>query len=146
MSGHKSRVTALQALVTGTQLPAADITRIVAELNQVFESGRVRRLPRRLLLQVIHSSRALDSTLSGLIMLTGGQRPDSIGKALHYLMVTGLNGNRLTKPLRNQYQSDIVVKRNTYMHEAGAFPANAAEIAQLLADMQSCFTDVIALW
>jgi hypothetical protein len=82
----------------------------------------------------------------GLITPSGGGIPQSLGKALTYLMTTGLNGNRMTKPLGDKYQTDIVKKRNECMHEAGAFPAGTAEVAKLLSDMQSCLSDAISLW
>jgi len=146
MSGHRARVSALQTLVAGSPLPPIEVQRINNEFEEVFQAGRVRRIPRRLLLQVLHSTRALDSTLAGLIVLSGAAAPKSLGNALTSLKKTGLNGHKLAEPLRQLYQRDIVDRRNTYMHGAGTFPASTAEIAQLLDDMQSCCADVLLLW
>jgi hypothetical protein len=145
MSGYRSRVTALQALVAGSRIPAVTAGAVLAELNEVATSGRVRRLYRRLLLQVLHGTRALDSALVALIVVTGGAAPTSLGNALVYLQRTGLNGNRLPEPLRRRYQRDIVAVRNLYMHQAGAFPATVGEVAQLLDDMQACLADALNL-
>jgi len=146
MSGHRARVTALQTLIAGSPLPPNDIQRVIRELNEVFVAGRVRIPYRRLLLQVLHSTRALDSTLGGLITASGGAPPNSLGNALRHLKRTGLNRNRLTETLGSHYQREIVKPRNTYMHQAGSYPASTAEIAKLLADMQQCLVDAVNLW
>jgi len=146
VSGHKARVSALQTVVAGSPLPPNDVQRITTELTQVYTAGRVRLVGRRLLLQVLHSTRALDSTLAALILAAGGQGPTSLGNSLNHLRQVGLNGNRLTETLRIRYQNGIVRPRNVYMHQAGAYPANTTEVGQLLADMQACLVDAINLW
>ncbi len=57
--------------------------------------------------------------------------------------VSGLG--RLTETDRNLFQTNIVTKRNIYLHEAGKFPLNDAEMAVLLSEIDRCLSIVTAL-
>ena len=146
MSGHRARVYALTALVAGSPLPAAQSAVVQQELREVYEVRRVRNVARRLLLQILHSTRALDTSLAALIQAAGGPPSRSLGSALVYLETSGIHGNHLLPALRRRYQTNIVENRNKYMHEAGLFPVNTLEIATLLSEMQACLVDAYQLW
>jgi hypothetical protein len=156
MSDHKSRVTTIQAILTGTPVSnAPNYTVIRGELNDVMSAKRIADVKRRQLLQVLHSTRALDSALSAFI----GQRwsslmppvpPNprrSLGGYLVWLSTHTETGRIARLPIASQsrYQRTIVDIRNRYMHEAGATPRNDAEIDRLLSEMQLCISQVVAL-
>jgi hypothetical protein len=68
MATHRRRIAALKGLVAGSVLGGtATETRVNAEFDLVVVSGNVRTRSRRYLLQVLHSTRALDSALSAFV-------------------------------------------------------------------------------
>ena len=148
MSTHIRRIRAMQALLAGSPISyRAAYPTIIGELNEVSQAGKIKRNGRKQLLQVLHSTRALDTSLSELIAHYGIHvRTAALGSYLYGFSnhrVAGLS--QLPLAQRNHYQYAIVNKRNFYMHCAGAFPANNAEIRTLLAEMQSCLIDVLSL-
>jgi hypothetical protein len=146
MSGHRARISALTAIVAGNPLPPHQSGVVQRELGEVYAVRTVRNTARRLLLQVLHSTRALDTGLTALITVAGGPQPHSLGNALLYLERTGIHGNHLPAALRRRYQTNIVDSRNKYMHEAGVFPVVDLEVALLLSEMQACLVDAFRLW
>ncbi len=155
MTVTRNRMSTLKTLVAGSRIPAPMSGVVQAEYEQVFEARRVRNVQRRLLIQVLHSTRALDTALSSLIAALaippmpkpGGNPivfpPHSLGSMLRYLGKTGLNGNVMLAA--SVYQQSIVNDRNRYMHCAGEFPTTAAEIDTLLNEMQMCLVDAFSL-
>lgn len=146
MTAIRSRVTALQAIVAGSPLPLNDARTVIREFQEVLDADRVRRVPRRLLLQVLHSTRALDTGLSALLTAGGVIPSTSLGRMLRQLESPGLHGNQLPAGTAAYYQACIVNSRNRYMHEAGTFPSVAMEILTLLSDMDACLTQAYRLW
>ena len=150
---YKARVRTLQALVMGTSCLATHtkLQNIQSEFNEVYAVRKVRRGTRRRILEVLHSTRALDTALGAFVgyygcRVPGCSAPRSLGqylKALRHHSVAGLR--QLTKTDQKRFQSGIVDLRNQYMHEAGAFPAADAEIQVLLAEMHTCLTVVFRL-
>lgn len=148
MSDSKRRVGLMQSLVAGSPVSStgkhADIQ---AEFHEVLLARRVLRRPRKRLLQVLHSTRALDSTLKEFTTLHGCQPSSpSLGKYLY-----ALNDGRcaslgtITDQERDHYLAQIVQLRNKYMHEAGEMPADDSEVLTLLAEMQACLQRVLTL-
>ncbi len=147
MSSHRKRIDALKALIAASTIQAADKSTISAEFEEVQSCARVRNTPRRWLLQVLHSTRALDTALAVYILTHGGRDPRILGQALIYVRDnTGPNGNNLPESWRSTYQTNIVNGRNRYMHQAGHFPGNSTEIATLLKWMERCLTHVLTRW
>jgi hypothetical protein len=111
--------------------------------------NRVSAIPaesRRRLLQILHSTRALDTALKAFVQHHAIQAKPSLGGYLTALtghQVVGLR--RLTPARQAQYQQRIVSPRNKYMHEAGTAPTDHHEILGLLSEMQSCLAEVTAL-
>lgn len=148
MSDRVRRISALKVLVAGSPgLVGTPLQpKIIDEFDEVI---RVRGLqPRRRcrLLQILHSTRALDSALAAFLDYHGCRgeaKPPSLGGYLKIL--TGLTElttrtgyvtpNRLPQHARDGYQKKIVKNRNRYMHESGKYPVNDAEISDLLAEM-----------
>jgi len=144
---RRNRIQFLQTLVAGSVVSNAsnyaDISRELIEVNLV---QRVRRDNRRQLLELFHLSRAFDSTLSSFTRHYGCTNATSLGGYLKFLRDTGISPTRrLSEPLRMDYRTKIVDKRNEYMHKAGKFPAGDQEIVTLLSNMESCLSTVFAL-
>jgi len=150
---HKARVRTLQALVMGTPCLAAHskLHSIQDEFNEVYAVRKVRRATRRRILEVLHSTRALDTTLATFVghhgcRSPGKPAPVNLGRYLYALRdhtVAGLG--RLAETQRHHFDSNIVKLRNRYMHEAGTFPAIDADVQVLLSEMDTCLTVVFRL-
>ena len=146
MSSNWRRISALQALVAGSPIPQPVRAQVNQEFAEVYNTRRIRKVPRRLLLEVLHSTRALDTALASYIVEAGGPQPVSLGAALYHLVSPGIHSNRLSPQSRQHYQAAIVDSRNDYMHQAGKFPSAPSEISALLTEMHSCLTDALSLW
>lgn len=148
MSDNKRRVRFMQSLVAGSPISRtvkhADVQ---AEFEEVLLARRVLKRSRKRLLQVLHSTRALDSTLKEFTDLHGcSPSSPALGRYLYALR----NGNctslgRISEQERDRYQTQIVDLRNRYMHEAGLMPANDSEVLTLLAEMEACLQRVLTL-
>lgn len=150
MSVYQRRVNTIRALVAGSVISTnpALLARIDQELQEVYRVVRVPQLPRRRLLQVLHTTRSLDSGLAFFLQHHAVPHP---GRALgSYLRALVQNaGHPVLAPLpvgaRTHYQASIVDVRNRYMHEAGAFPGTDGEIMTLLSEMDACLAQVLSL-
>lgn len=123
-------------------------TVIYNEFEEIARSVLIFRTGRRQLLQILHSTRALDTSLRELMVYHGipTRRRNSLGQYLRaFGNHTVVGVGRLPDIQRRHYQVAIVDQRNKYMHQAGAFPQSDAEIRSLLSEMQSCLFDVISL-
>jgi hypothetical protein len=148
MATHRRRIAALKALVSGSVLGGTPTEPTInGEFDQVVASGHVRILQRRYLLQVLHSTRALDSALRAFVAHHGiPSTGSSLGSYLHALQThTHMGLGRLPAARRTHYQNNIVDVRNLFMHEAGTAPANDAALATLVSEMQACLAEVFAL-
>ncbi len=149
MSTHIRRIRAMQALLAGSVLSVrSSYATIYNELNEVTLAGRIQRQGRKQLLQVLHSTRALDTSLQELLIHHGItiRRNPSLGTYLRaFVHHTVASLGQLPDAQRTHYQNAIVGVRNRYMHEAGAFPASNVEIQNLLAEMQNCLIDILSL-
>ena len=54
-----------------------------------------------------------------------------------------VGGGIITPTERNEYQNDLVKKRNKYMHEAGAMP-DQIEVNAVLSKMHACIVLILA--
>lgn len=148
MSAHRRRVTTLQALVAGSVVaPRPAGARVHDEFERVAQCGRVRQRDRRWLLQIVHSSRALDTAVGDFTAANG--RPNAngtLGRSFFWLR-DSLNpvGRRLPEADRVAFQQRVVHVRNHYMHTAGALPVGVHEVTNLLDEMAACLTRILAL-
>jgi hypothetical protein len=139
----------MKALVHGSVELSADAATCSTVCTEFDEAVRASAIPsdgRRRLLQILYSTRALDTALKAFVQHHAIPAGHSLGgslKALTEHRVAGLR--RLSPPRKAQYQQRIVDPRNKYMHEAGAAPTNHHEILSLLSEMQSCLAEVTAL-
>lgn len=149
---HKSRIKTLQAILAGTCIGVSPAGTVVdAEFHAVHQAGRIRNPDRRRILEVLHSVRALDSGLKAFVQHHGCQEagkppPNAMGSYLHALQKHSVAGlGKITGTQRSHFQTAIVSRRNTFLHEAGTFPSNDAEVDTLLSEMHACLTTVVGL-
>ncbi|MGE5370710.1 MAG: hypothetical protein ACM3QZ_01865 [Solirubrobacterales bacterium] len=150
MSDHKTRINTLQTMIAGSVIANdPNYTLILGEFREVVNVKRITYKNRYRLLQILHSTRALDSSLRAFITQhrypLGAARP-ALGS---YLVVLSRNNPPGRMPLPSaavaRFKTSIVNKRNHYMHAAGAFPAHDDEIKKLLSEMQACLFEVLNL-
>ncbi|MGH9763152.1 MAG: hypothetical protein ACREDR_10775 [Blastocatellia bacterium] len=149
MSDHKRRIRAIQALVAGSAALASDPAygAIQTEFGEVYRARKVRSKQRRRLLQILHSTRALDTSLKRFNIYHSCPRGVSLGgylKALQNHNTASLR-RRLSATECRRFQNSIVDQRNRYMHEAGAFPLNDNDAAFLFAEMEDCLAIALNL-
>ncbi len=148
MSLNSKRIQTLKALIVGSAISGNPMcAKILEEFNQVENVTKVNPKPRRLLLQLLHSTRALDSSLD---VFTGSYgipvRRRSLGNYLIALRDHAQPSLRTLSPNQvTRFMKAIVDKRNKYLHEAGAFPRIPTEIDGILGEMESCLSQVVAL-
>lgn len=149
MSLHKQRIRLIQALIAGNPAIFSNGLHgtIQTEFSEAYQVRRVRSRQRRHLLQVVHSTRALDSALRVFINYHGCTSAQSLGGYLWSLArhhSVSLNSQLLTQD-RRRFQNSIVDIRNRFLHEAGSYPTTDNEINTLLAEMQDCLVVVFRL-
>ena len=154
MSSHKARIEAVRVLVEASAVKndAMRCSLIAGELNQVRLTQKVSDKRRRWLLQVLHSTRALDTTLATyvvqrpIISPPGDRAPRGLGEYLDLLKKHRTPGlAKLSGTAAKGYKRRIADPRNDYMHKAGAFPSSEKEVRDLLSEMESCLTEVLGL-
>ena len=148
MSVKKKRIDTLAALVGGSVVATDNsYAMILGELNEVYRVHSVEPPRRRYLLQVLHGTRALDSTLKAFVAHHGCPTSgNALGRYLGALVNHNLShlGN-LPERSRQRFLRSIVDKRNRYMHEAGTMPATEQEISIIISEMESCLSIVFSL-
>ena len=137
---YKRRVKTLRILIGSHRclVSSSKLNNIVGELNRIDATDK---LPQGngALLAVLHTTRALDTTLSEVIAFKGWMPR---GQALGDYLIELRKQSYLSAGERDLYQKSIVVKRNTYMHEAGAMPSKM-EADKILSEMHTCMSLVL---
>lgn len=145
--GRARRVETIQALALSRGFLGPLQQVVFDELDEVKAVERTPLVRRRHLLQLLHATRALDTTLREFTRTFNCvPKTPSLGG---YLVALATSATSTVSPLpeasRTRYQSSIVSRRNRYAHEAGAFPATEAEVGRLLSEMEACLAEVFAL-
>lgn len=138
---YKRRVDTLRILAGGNPILSRSnrLTAIYGELGRIATIRR-RNAPDGWLLAVLHTTRALDTSLSELIDAKGWTNHRGLGGYFRELEARGV----LTSNQRQAFRNNLANKRNKYMHEAGAMPSNL-EADYLLAEMHHCLVVVLAV-
>ncbi|WP_405180803.1 hypothetical protein [Nocardia sp. NBC_01377] len=115
---------------------------IIHELNRIAAAERSDKTD-SWLLKVLHTTRALDTSLKEVLAHKGwtptdkktGKPKFGLGAYLIELQIHGV----LTPRQRDNFQKAIVDKRNRYMHQAGTMP-NRLEANTILNEMDTCLS------
>ena len=140
----------MTALVSGSRIMNHNSqmrNTVVGEFQDVIRAANVAQNNRRYHLQVLHSTRALDSFLKEAAVhhkCTG--KRTSLGANLINLKTPSISStSRLTDDEVGHYQTNIVNVRNRYMHQAGTSPVSNSEVDKLLSYMHACLARVAAM-
>ena len=149
MSDHRKRIQTIRVLLAGS-LPINACPRyadILDEFEQTYQAKKIPNLKRRWLIQVLHSTRGLDTALVAFLNFHAVATRRSLGGYLTALEKHSSAGlaKKLPPAARVRYQKTIVDVRNRHMHDAGAYPSSVGEVQRLLGEMSDCLADVLAL-
>lgn len=136
----------MQALVRGSCHYGAHVefNHIDDELSELGKCSSLQPLRRQRLLQIIHSTRALDTCLSTILRSSGVAPAHGIGKMLHQLKALPPHvRGYLDHATATSFSSAIAHKRNVYAHRAGSFPTSSQEVDQLVSDVHACLTIIL---
>jgi len=147
MSDHKKRIDTLLVLIAGSPISGdVSYTNIKGEFAEVSKVKRISYKNRYRLLQVLHSTRALDTSLKVFTAIKGYGDGHSLGNYLHNLSNPPTRSlNPLPAHRAQHYQKNIVMIRNRFMHQAGTYPNGDEEIRKLLSEMHDCLATVLVL-
>ncbi|MGR6320779.1 hypothetical protein Q2K19_21880 [Micromonospora soli] len=135
-------MTTLRVLISGHPVLSSSpkLPHITGEVGRIAASGRIPK-QNGWLLAVVHTTRALDTTLGEIVKIKGwaNNNNHSLGGYLGLLHVNSI----LSQQEKDDYNKEIVWKRNMYMHEAGAMPSQL-DADKILSGMHSCASTVLA--
>lgn len=148
MPTEKDRIQTIVAIINGhPSLTAANINKLKAEFHEVISVHEVSKIRRRHILKILHSTRALDSTLKAILdhhRIRGGAH--SLGQYLFQFRNHNSAGvSKLTNSERAKYQDSIVKVRNEHLHNADSYPKNDRKVLELIAEMHALMMRVTTL-
>lgn len=130
-NNFKKEVRTIQAILKGSPWATEpDMNHVLDEYGRVIQAENDKSIQKRSALQILFSSRAIDSLLAIIVRrdfarrrLTPSDPHFTIGSSLHHLKNTGLSGGRrLDNVTYNDLDRNVLQKRNKYLHQAGQFP------------------------
>jgi len=148
MPTQQDRINTIIAIVNSSpSLTNANINKLKTEFRQVIEVDAIAPPRRKHILKILHSTRALDSTLKAILdhyHIRNGKH--SIGQYITQFTVhTNPALGKLSASERAKYQREIADIRNTHLHNADSYPRNDSEVFQLISEMQALITRVKGL-
>jgi len=152
MNKFKKEVEAIQQIIRGSRWARDPETRVVLdEYQRIIDSNTVRSRERRVALQIMFSSRAIDTFLANICIWDCAQRGVdaeqhyTLERSLGYLNGRGLhNGKHLSQITYDDLCRKVKDKRNRYLHQAGTFPSNL-ELNQFLSSTLNGMREVSKL-
>lgn len=148
MPTQHDRINTIIAIVNSSpSLTRANINKLKTEFRQVIEVDAIVPPKRKRILKILHSTRALDSTLKAILdhyHIRNGKH--SIGQyIIQFTVHTNPALGKLSPSERAKYQREIADIRNTHLHNADSYPRNDSEVFQLISEMQALITRVTGL-
>lgn len=148
MPTQKDRINTIIAIVNSSpSLTNANVNKLKTEFKQVTDVDAITPPKRKHILKILHSTRALDSTLKAILdyySIRGSNH--SIGQYLYQFA-----GHRhptlgkISASERDKYIREISKVRNNHLHNADSYPRNDSEVFQLISEMQALITRVTSL-
>jgi hypothetical protein len=139
MGHHKKRIDLIKTLLAGSNISSmgSRYSDVLSEFNEVHNSSRISNVRKKRLIQILHATRGLDTSLSILVWLyTKKADSNSLGSYLHDLV----HLRKFNHTTRDHFQRIIVDKRNLFMHKAGAYPISDSEVKVILSEIQQCLS------
>lgn len=124
-----------------------DLTKIKIEFNNVNSVDTITPAHRKNLLKVLHSTRALDSTLKSILDFYGIRNTTySLGQYLRqFERHTSPLLGRINPTERNKFQDTIIDLRNLYLHKADSYPRNDSAVNEIISEMHSLVSRIVSL-
>jgi hypothetical protein len=129
-SNFKAEVRSIQLALKGSHWATAQAVRVVLEeYERLIGVSRLRDTQRRVSLQILYSSRAIDSLLKHVVNEDASRSnrrvpAPSLGNYIDYIEGNGVYGRDFPPQLIISLRIDVKDKRNTYLHQAGMFPSD----------------------
>ena len=148
MATQQDRINTIIAIINSNgALTSANVNKLKTEFKQVIEVDVINPSKRKNILKILHSTRALDSTLKSILdhhHIRNGKH--SIGQYITQLTIhTNTSLGTLSQSERAKYQRSIADVRNTHLHTADSYPRNDSDVYELISEMQSLITRVTSL-
>lgn len=145
---QQDRISTIIAIInSNVALTSANVNKLKTEFRQVIEVDAVNPVKRKNILKILHSTRALDSTLKLILdyhRIRNGKF--SIGQYITQLTIhTNASLGTLSQSERAKYQRTIADVRNTHLHTADSYSRNYSDVYDLISEMQSLITRVTSL-
>ncbi len=152
MKKFKAEVKAIQLILKGSRWANDPETGMVLdEYQRIIDSNSVKSREKRVALQIMFSSRAIDTMLAHVTRadtIRRGNRPEPyyvLEASLRYLRGTGLiTGRKLSNRTYIDLCNNVKDKRNKYLHQAGVFP-NDLELTRFLSSTVNGMREVSKL-
>jgi hypothetical protein len=148
---RKKRRETMIALLSGSIIgstPSVEYAIIIGEFQETDRASSIEPNNRKNILKILHSTRALDTTLKCFLELHGIRDSSDFALGAYLTRLTNHRCGSLSKlneSSRRKYQENIVDKRNVYMHKAGKYPNTENEVNEILSDIESCVVEVLSL-
>lgn len=144
----RRRIQTLQVILNASVISGEpEAPAVLDEFNEVARVNQLIPITRRNLIQMLTSTRGLDTALRVFLRVRHipMPAPPSLGTyldRLHNHTVAGVG--RFTDAERRNYKRRIANIRNRYMHTAGVHPTTN-EVQQILGDMHACLVRALSL-
>lgn len=137
---YKRRADTLRVVIGSHRLlvQSPRLNDIIGEVNRIAASSRVPR-HNGWLLAVLHTTRALDTTLKEVL---NGKGWMTTSRSLGGYLRAFRDRNALNASQTNHYQQVLVGRRNVYMHEAGRMPSQR-DADEILSEMHACVVTIL---
>lgn len=145
---QKDRINTIIALLNSSNsITANDLSKVKNEFQQAIGVDSLNPTNRRNIMKVLHSTRALDSTLSAILVHYGLKGlSHSLGQYIRKFELHSHHSlGNLSNAERHKYQASIVDLRNKYLHQADSYPKNDKEVYLLISEMQALLTRIASL-
>lgn len=148
MATQEDRINTIVSIIRSTpSLSYININKLKSEFKQVVEVDKITPSNRRNILKILHSTRALDSTLKAILKYYGIlNNKHSIGQYLVQFTSHNCSGlGKLSLSERAKYQKEIADVRNIHLHNANSYPKNDRKVYQLISEMEALIARVTSL-
>lgn len=130
-NNFKKELRTIQKIIKGSPwAKESDMVDVLDEYDRVVSAENEKSMVKRSALQILYSSRAIDTLLAVIVKRDFANRRQTpsdphftIGSSLHHLKNQGLiGGKHLNVSTFNDLDRNVCDKRNMYLHRAGKFP------------------------
>lgn len=130
-NNFKKELRTIQKIIKGSPwAKEPDMADVLEEYDRVVSAENEKSMVKRSALQILYSSRAIDTLLAIIVRRDLANRRQvppkylTIEKSISHLSNNGLiSGKRLDNSTDKDLRTRVLSKRNKYLHRAGVFPS-----------------------